>query len=433
MKYIVLALAILASACSQTQTPPTLSSNVHGLPEDGAPAGSDDLTQDEAQLGPVTDDYVDATSAALDQSEVPVSSHSLTAGDRVPWHMEYLLTDLSVSASGLLGSLVMKGSPSVTFIWRKQKPAAIPLDVKVDAADVSMTNATTHEEMAMQIEPAVRMAVASGRVKNETKLRSSLLSAANDFQALAASVGENPGHDWWVSRLRLDLTLDATGAVTPVIGVGGDIRFRFEWHRIMKANASTGAPKTKLLGVAPSDLREFISATAEDLSVLSDTNPKPDGFKAYSYRVGLGVSAKGDIGVVKSTASLMGQVYFSRDVAKPKVHNLSAEVLPDTINVIEDASAAAETHARYASENAIATERVGNQIVYKVDRKKIRKGLARAAKMGILFGKHAGSAKGHWKVFELRTALDLSITGKVGLTELSGLATSEINFYNQSF
>lgn len=433
MKALWLAL-LVCTACSQT--PSGLSESFHGLPEDGAALGSDDLSKDESKVGAVTEDFVETTSNALEATDRPVAAQATGTGDRVPWHMEYLLTDLSVSASGLLGALVMKGTPAVTFIWRKQHSVRPSVQDNVrETVDLSVTNATSEDDMAMQLEPAIRMAAASGRVKNKEKLRASLLSAARDFQAMGGSIGENPGHEWWVSRLRLDLTLDAAGTVTPVVGVGGEIRFRFEWHHVMK---SAPVVAKMAFGVPSSKMRDFISATAEDLSALSDETPKPEGFKAYCYRVGIGISASGDIGIAKSTASLMGQVYFSRDVAKPKVHAFSAELLPDTINVIESTqSPRAESHALYATANGIsftrATDTRGDEIVYKVDRKKIRKGLMRAAKMGLIFGRHAGQSKGRWKVYELRTGLDLSITGKAGLTQLSGLATSEIDFYNQSF
>jgi hypothetical protein len=466
---LFLAVSLALTACSQKEQPTALPASWHQLPEDQSSQAateeseSDITAKDEVRIAPVADDIADATAGALEDTQKPPSFLSTSLGpvksDRVPWHMEYLMTDLSVSVSGVLGSLVMKGSPAITFIWRKQSPHAThsflsaPMVSAPSATDVpaelSITSETSEHEMTMQLEPAIRMALSTGRVKDEKKLRGNLQVAARDFQSLASGIGQNPGREWWVSRLRLDLTVEATGAVTPTIGVGGDLRFRFEWHRIMKAGSPppATAPKLAMLGsIKGSSLNEFISSMSEDLSVLSETGKQPEGFKAYSFRVGLGMSAKGDIGITKSSASLIGQVYFSRDVAKPKVNPKFALAAfnyvgtgsePGTINLIESTTAPkSELHQRFARANGFGmmVETTGNQVVYKVDRSRMRKGLQRAAQMGQFFGKHsATSSKGKWKVFEMRTAVDLSLTGKVGLTEVAGLATAEINFYNQSF
>ena len=364
--------------CPHDQAGPTVPAAWHGIPEDQTTPVEEsdaDTAANEAKIAVVADDYSEATADALEASDV---THEIPAflaqapaaapSDRVPWHMEYLMTDLSVSAGGLLGGLMMKGSPAVTFIWRKQhSQMSQPLKLEnveaaaSRAADLSVSSDTSDKEMTMQLEPAIRVAVASGKVKDEKKLRSNLMVAARDFQGLASTVGENPGLDWWVSRLRLDLTFDATGVVTPVIGVGGDLRLRFEWHRIMKKAKSTAPKAMMALGMPTSHLREFMVSMAQDLKSLSDEQTKPDGFKAYSFRVGLGMTAKGDIGVVKATAGLIGDVYFSRDVAKPKVHSPEFEqelaTLPSTINVIEDAKAPnAQMHETFAKVNSIAME-----------------------------------------------------------------------------
>ncbi len=464
----------IAFGCAKAEQPASqIPAAWHVLPENSSAvtvntqnlaSNSEENSEPNPKLDAAVSTYVDATSNALVDAKDPSQQFARNYAaslaqlpDQVPWHMEYFISELGVSASGILGSLILKGTPSVIFMWRKQNPAApTPAqpamvaesraqdDVKPEG-ELQLTNATSEEEMTMQLEPAIRAAVASGRVKDGDRLRKGLLAAAQDFQSLASTLGDNPGLEWWASRFRLDLTIDGSGKISHVLTVGGDLRFRFEWHRVMKKTPAFQPRNLATMPLQQTRLHDFVVAMSQDLSALSDAkdNEVPSGFKAYSFRVGIGVTAKKDIGVVKGTAGLIGHVYFSRDVAKPKVNPKPLYSAPLTsvteIPVIEGYES--PKTVEYALANGIKfdreTQRNGgalDQIVYKVNRKKIREGLRKAGKIASFFGKHASEAnRGKWKVYELRTGFDLSVSGKVGMVELGGQATTQINFYNQNF
>ena len=42
--------------------------------------------------------------------------------------------------------------------------------------------------------------------------------------------------------------------------------------------------------------------------------------KAHQIRMGLGISVKGNVGLVKGSAGVVGQIYFTRDVKRPTVY-----------------------------------------------------------------------------------------------------------------
>jgi hypothetical protein len=127
------------------------------------------------------------------------------------------------------------------------------------------------------------------------------------------------------------------------------------------------------------------------------------GFEPYQFRVGVGYTEKGSIGIAKAQGTILGQLYFSRDVKKPTVH---------------------------PSPSPLAS---------RDEPSNFRKGLDRAFRIAAVFARgaqrSASNAKPslHWKVFEMRTSFDLSPTENLGLAEVGGVGSTEVNFYNENF
>lgn len=370
--------------------------------------------------------------------------------DWVPWRGEVFTADLGISAGGLLGSLIMKGSATIRSYWRRQGPKpADPFNNIMDRTEnqdaIVIREDATPQEISEQLEPGIRAAVASGRIEDTPALRKNLMDAAQEFQMVAQAISQTPTDlPWWVPRYRLDVNFDGSGKVGGIGKVGGEVRFRFEWHRIMKSKPKTRASAELASYQNPFErkvsrgVQDFIVATAADLNETFDTI-EAHGFKAYTFRVGIGISAKGNIGVVKGSAGLVGQVYFQRAVPRPVVHPRPPRQLAlstQAWNVIEKAPP--QAHLSYANAHHIAYESSPHdgfeEVVYKVDRNKFRKGLKRAAKIANFFAKRAVNASiGSWKIYEMRTAFDSSIGGELDLVTLTGSATTQVAFFNQNF
>jgi hypothetical protein len=447
---IFFVLLLLLSGCGAenlASAPPAVPSDWHVLPEN-LPAGeipvAESESETEARLAPSLDAFFESTGEALDgTTEAPGTRALGVPKDLAPWHAEYFMTDLGLTASGRIGALVLKGSPAVNVYWRKKPaqapaPDAEPVPAPADALPSAAIDAqATPEDIARELEPSVRAALASGRIDDEGALRRSLLESALELQSLGRALGANPGLGWWPTRVRLDLIAEASGKVlpAPVVNVGGEARFRLEWHRIMRAAPAGGGPRpAPALTERGERFRELVSTLALDLEALSEETDKLEGFKAYSFRVGIGASAGAKLGIVKGSASLLAIVYFGRDVAKPKISPKDALRLaaPATIPLIVDQPS--DSGLRFAAARGIGFERSGRDAVFAVDREQFRKGLRKAAKLGRFFAKRAKKAKGgSWRIYEMRTGFDMSVTGTVGLVDLGGLATSEINFYNMGF
>lgn len=416
-------------------------------------------THDRKEFETLLDHIFEADGQALEGvtnlEEVVNATPVSRPSDWTPWHAEFFMTDLGVTASGTLGVLGLKGNPAVSLIWRQQnekvnKPTLVPTESpSQDQAGtaIELTDDTTQSGVNNQVDSAVKAVLATGKVKDEAPLRKNLNSTVQRFQALTAAMDSLPDSLWWPSRFRLDVTIDASGNVLPFLSIGGDVKVRLDWHRLKHQShlgnhvRNVSAFDKKL----QSNLERFIATTAMDLEELADSSNAPKGFKAYGFRVGLGFTASGNIGIVKSSASVLGQIYFSRDVKKPlprpvkEIGQAIASDLPDSILLIE--TKPTTEHLKFAGESLSSYESITDdqgdqldQVAYKIDRAKFREGLRKALVMSGSFTQRASTRSvRRWKPWELRTSFDMSITGSLAFATIGGLGTAEIQFYNQSF
>lgn len=417
----------------------------------------DTIYQNDAQALEMGSFEAQAVLTPLLPSKKPVSDGK--PKDWVPWRAEYFMTDLSLTGSGVIGVLALKGTATVRAFWRKQGP---PETKKSNLAESSLqtsnedvfagptvpvNESSTPEQMVVQLEPAIKAAVATGKIKDNEILRKNLLNAAKDFHAIATFIpSTSEDLPWWVSRFRLDFSIDASGRVEPVGFVGGEAQFRFEWHRIKRTESSTTQPKKlsmeglseKQINIRKS-IQEFIQSTAVDLSEAFEDHSK-FGFKAHQMRMGLGISIKGNIGLIKGSAGVVGQIYFTRDVARPVVRKpkLMTNSTEEYITLIERNPS--ENHKQFALNNQIPfetniSEDSGfEEVIYKFNRQQFRNGIKKAAHIGEFFAERASKVEVQsWKIYELRTALDMSISGVLDLVTLVGSGTAQISFFNQNF
>jgi hypothetical protein len=463
---------ILMTACSPqgfTTKPNEVPKTWYGSDSTTAPTSPNDNLEDPKALQSLEetiDSIFTANAEALQEADAesaatlsPLAINLSTPPegkpkDWVPWRAEYFMTDLSITASGLVGALTLKGTSTVRAYWRKQGPVvqktmeleAIANDETPNQQPVIMiAEDSSAIEMVKQLEPAVQAAVATGKIKDSPVLRKNLLETAQEFQAIASSIpNTKESLPWWVSRFRLDFSVDAAGRVEPVGMVGGEARFRFEWHRIRRT-VKTETPVANLsdrqLRIRKS-LRDFINATALDLDTAF-ADQTMFGFKAHQVRMGIGVSVKGNIGVVKGAAGVVGQIYFTREVTRPKVRPPAVKTASLSVEeplYIIDRNPNQETldfavrNNSFLELNAAKDENGFEEALYKLDRKVFRKGILKAAKIGKFFAKRASKVKAkNWKVYELRTGFDASISAGLDLVTLAGTATAQISLFNQNF
>jgi hypothetical protein len=306
--------------------------------------------------------------------------------------------------------------------------------------------------MDSQVDDAVRSVMATGRVRNESRLRAELKKAVADFRSVTSILDTNAaGSLWWPSRLRLDMVVAASGKVNNVLtSVGGSVRIRIEFLRAL--NPATKPQKPAMVAStdrrsveARRSLNEFVNIVASELNYISATNKDLQGIKPFVFSVGIGMTAGGAFGVAKTSGQVIGYLCFANGVSQPSRAAKPAPVMlsdEGTVTMIEDTPS--QEHLDFANSNRIEndltiSERIHNRIVravYKVERKGFRKGLEHAFKMSFFFARHAHrrpTEVGHWGLIELRTGFDMSMGGKLPLVSFTGLATTQVAMYNEEF
>lgn len=398
-----------------------------------------------------------AVESGVEGKTFDASNFSKKPQDWTPWRAEMFMTDLSLSVGGLLGALMTKGTATVRAYWRKQYPAqsqGIPLSDESDSSEgsINVTDVSTTTDVTHQIDTVISAAVRAKKVQDTPLLRAELLNAAKDFQNLAYSLNQtNPDLPWWVQRFRVDFAIDGSGHVNPAVTVGGEVRFRFEWHRIKRkaqerhfANVVTsGHPISGVLD--QKQLNTFVKNMSEDLD-QAFTNMNNFDFVAHTARMGIGVSAKGNIGVVKGSTGVVGQIYFTRDIKRPvKNPKPIATTTHDELLMIQREPTSQEINfadLKHINYEINSLKHSGNQLtsnpiteaVYKVNRENFRNGLKKAAKVSEFFARRAAKQKSAgWKIYELRTAFDGSISGELTMATLQGAVTAQLNFFNKNF
>lgn len=393
--------------------------------------------------------------------------------DYTPWHLEFATTELSLSAKGGIGILSAKGTSTIQAYWRRQNknklkhnnednfktatenslnPKNAPSQTEnVLAMDINPDQ--DEKSLIQSVEPMARAALATGKIKNELVFRNELQKTTKEFYYLTHNLFISNESVWWLNGIRFDLVVDGSGRIiaNPLINVGGEIRLRFDFRRIKNNKISkTVAPPTHSPTILASDLeylrkemQSFITAMASDLEAGFDEGDTTKGLQAYNIRIAVAFTAGGNIGIIKGSAGAWAHLNFSRDVAPPKVNspkmkifasNFQTKIDPSPLYVIE--ANPPQTHMEFAKLNQIPYETSSNKqnVTYHVDREAFRNGLTQAANIGMFFADNGIKVvSSQWKLWQLRTAFEMSLTGNLALITLGGTISSDITFYNKNF
>lgn len=331
----------------------------------------------------------------------------LTQSDK-KWGLRGFIFDLGISAQGVLGVLVTKGASSSTVIWTK-KESTVPPSAFEEKSDEAVT--LDGGDFTRSLEPLIQSLVKTGRVKDPVELRKNLGLLAEDMEALSVGVHGMHTKNWEISRLRLDISISASGKVGPFASVGGGVKVRLEWfpqqqaipfdaeptHRMKTMQASiNNTVKNVLLSMEAYDQSEIVTKNSLELSGL---------------RVGLGISSKWRIAVVKNSASAIVYAYFSR--SKPKIMGFDTTVLKGESKGFE-----------------VIDEEGGIEKLHRIDPKKFQKGIGRATRIGIFLANRSRKMlqNSTWELNQLKTSFEMNSGGDIKLVTINGIVSGEMSF-----
>lgn len=398
--------------------------------------------QPDAKLGQSLRRIFSAQHDALSEVKSPAIDLAVPAdrpADWVPWRFVSFASDLSVSASGLLGVLSFKGSPSLSVYWQKREaftqrePSAFSDNVS-DLPVFYLDSAATQQQAERQVDEIYKTVLASGHVRGGGTLRSNLKGAVANFREVVHALSVAPaGAHWFASRLRVDLDISASGKVS-YGSVGGALRVRLEWFHVQSDRERDPSP-TSATTPMQSSILELVKAMTEDLSSAAST--PPIGFRATGFNVGLGFGASGNIGVVKGSAQATCILYFSQANGKRRkpraAHSLASSGASWYLIDPNPSAEALRLAGRSGIEMVRSAVAASPEVMFKVDRRQFRKGLEKAFKIGSYFAQIAAEPSGRdWAISTIKPGFAMSVGGSLGLVKLTGSATAQLEFQNQN-
>ncbi|MGZ3773853.1 MAG: hypothetical protein ACXVCY_03100 [Pseudobdellovibrionaceae bacterium] len=345
------------------------------------------------------------------------------------WHLHSILFDLGISGSGKLGTLLLKGAPSVNVYWTKRQKKLQLRSADDESSDSKKMNITNADPLDAQIDSVVSSIYGTAYVRYSPTLKSDIKNAAQNFFAVMDAAELSTQKKWKVSRVRLDLNVGATGKVNFIQTVGGTVRVRLDWIPSQKHSYSFLSGNQSTVSGGMSDV---LGGLMNELDLWSASN-SPSGFHLSMLQVGLGMGANFQIGVVKSSASALVTAFF---VPNPAAHFVSET----DVNTPDNGIPFTITDNQSSWATALGVESAAPQNIVDipfepilVKRERIQNGLNRAMRIGDFFITRSTSvlSGSQWYVSRIKTALDLTLTGTLQVTSLSGMVSMAATFDNK--
>lgn len=346
-----------------------------------------------AELKPASD-FID--SVLKSESEILESKDSadLVAKDEKKFKMNLMLTNFSITKSGLLGLSAFKANEFVSLFWTRKKPSNENKKSQEVQKAVQIEGEATEEELAMTATELADSLFSSGLVNNKEALVQNLGLAMKKANETFGVIETMSYGNWDVSGLRLDLSVSASGIVVPYTTVGASSRVWIEWRRVKSPNdkkvaSSQGGKK----------LQEFVSKILSDVD-LSANNINLKSFHLSQMYVGLGQDIKtGFFGLGSANMGFVGYVILN--------HKKQAAVVT---NPLTDSS----------DELPVITGNSKLKSVFNVSRRKLRRSIQKTLNLGAKLVDNADKVKStKWEVSKIRLTTTLSKSGFFGLSSLN--------------
>ena len=142
------------------------------------------------------------------------------------WRLFSFISDLGVMADDMIGVLAFEGEAAATMYWRRKDVGKSLDQMKHQSSIIQIQSQMTDQQIRRQLEPAIRVALATKRIKDEKALRKNLFEFAKSLQYVSGT--ELLESSWPLDKFRLDVSVGGSGSVG-LTSVGGEVRLRMEW------------------------------------------------------------------------------------------------------------------------------------------------------------------------------------------------------------
>ncbi len=335
---------------------------------------------------------------------------------RRKWSLEAIRLGLGISVKGLVGLVSLSGKSSTLLTWTR-KGSSIPdrgdksIKINVSSSSEEVTKQLVEESsFALNELNAQAKKNALNKLKNKTaQMQKIYLELLNGYD----------GGEWFIDTLRYDLSFDAEGNILPFMSLKGEVKLRLEFFSI-KTNHSY-SNKTNFLGPTAKFARLLLKDARYALSSQTLKSIEKMGYEFKVLRIGIGMGISGDITVASLGAESMAQIYLKKtQTNKNQITDIADEPLPYLAQ-------SNELRENFARKNNIKFDDLNekglsSKKVYYITRKKFRKGLMKALRVGKFFTNLAKEqSTKRWHLGLIENEFELSIGGTLSLVKINGV------------
>lgn len=335
-----------------------------------------------------------------------VTKAEVEGGD---WYLDQMKTILGLTVKGKLGVKSWGGKKAIELVWKKRSSKKLLEENESNIPTVDFSKSTMERDALHELEPFINSLVESGKVDDEKNLRANLASKVTDFFQMAQGVESSDQYGWSPHKIRLDLSISADGSVSGLfVKVGGDIRIRFEWTKQTSKTKKNGTAE----GSVTAQIKTLVNGLAQEIEKSIEEEPTAKMLNLKEFKVGVGVSVGGKVGVAKASASIVTHVYFK------KTKKISDKKQDEVTGI------------------AFLSDDKSNEGLKTVSNERVRKGFKKAIRFAHYFQKKLDKKKyekSSWAVHTIKPSFTFDLSGDVGVVTLKGLATFELAYINNKF
>ncbi len=344
------------------------------------------------------------------------------------WKLNGVMFDLTVSSQGTLGLLAMKGAPSATIAWIK-KPKTKPAVVSQEEGPDSGYAININENVDRSTDSLVKTLMSTGQVKNEAHLRENLTRVVSSFKNLTNGIETTSQTQWSLSRLRLDLSVGASGDLSPFTTVGGALRVRLEWF-----------PQKRSQKIQPNEaqknMNNFFNTMVHNLSNWNGQNQLLEqGLELARIRVGIGLTSRFNVGLVRSSVGTAFHVYFEKKKMTYQIQTIHQPTPSQAFHQfaeesLDDINQNWNSILQISSSKMLTSKPAIKDKLYVVEPEQFYKGLSKSAKIGKYFVQRSKKnlANSEWTLQQVKIGTEISLTGALSLATLTGATSCEMTF-----
>ncbi|MGZ3706191.1 MAG: hypothetical protein ACXWP1_09925 [Bdellovibrionota bacterium] len=363
-------------------------------------------------------EFTKAVESKLSTSSLALEAASPEKPRAGKWHLGGMMANFGLSVGGIFGFIGAAGTTSLEVIWtrtlnqRAKHAAQAALKISPNSSEL---------ELRGRLEPMIKVAAASGRFPDNENVRNGLFARALGFRKLCAALARvRAPNKFHASELRLEIDIDASGQITPVIAAGGSVALRFDWDFDDPVPGVEARPATAF----EKSLASLVNGLSQDIAGAVARYPSLEGspYELKQVKFSLGISESGDIAIATEDSAIIGTVEFERADELPEISPASPA---GNVRILNAKKSQNPATLAFAAANGITH----NADTFVIPHEKLRNGLARAVRIGAYFGKRAKAAESAtWKIIEISPEFDLSIGGTLGLKTIAGTAGIELTF-----